>query len=222
MRRVIILMLLVLAPMNLLFAFTPHQNGTSDIELKAYYKGQNQGNKAVSLTIKDNSESSVYHGSTTTVTFSDTSQSTIEIHPVFSWTLTGNGFENSCSIRIKFTFKALMAYVAGNETYYVPEHIFTMSTPQVVGGNGSTISESNQASEAKKMNGFVQKEGPYQYYQYNDSDITNYITYRGTMVPDEGDWQVSGACNLDVTKYSKLVGIAFDYKGDIKVEFEVQ
>ena len=222
MRKVVLIALFLITASFNLAAFTPHDEGSKEITLKAYYKGQNQNNKAVSLTIKDGSDTAIYHGSTAIVTFSNTEEDSFSFEPIFTWTLEGEGFNSSCSVSLKFTFKALMAYVDGYDTYYVPGHEFTMTTPVVSGGAGSVLSVSN-ANGATVMSPFPAKTGDYQYPEYDDSDIYKWISYTGTMTPDvEGNWQVSGSCNLSVTSYSKLAGIALNYKGDVKVEFTVQ
>ena len=224
MRRIILVfIILLIASFNLHADFTPHDDGDENITLKAYYKGQNQNNKSVSLTIKDSSDATVFHGGSTTVTFSDTEQDSFSFEPIFTWTLEGEGFNASCSISLKFTFKALMAYVDGNDTYYVPGHEFTMTTPVLsTSSEGSTLAESNVSGEVK-MGAFPASTGDYQYPDYNTNDIRKWIKYVGTMYPDnEGNWEASGECNLEVTSYSNLAGIAFEYKGDVKVEFTVQ
>ena len=222
MRKVVLIAIILITASFNLAAFTPHADGSEDITLKAYYKGQNQNNKSVSLTIKDGSEVSIYHGGSAIVTFSNTEEDSFSFEPIFSWVLKGEGFNSSCSVSLKFTFKALMAYVDCYDTYYVPGHEFTMTTPVVSAGNGSSLAESG-ASGAVVMSAFPAKTGDYQYPEYDDSDIFKWITYVGTMVPDNnGDWQAAGSCNLFVTSYSKLAGIALNYKGDVKVEFTVQ
>lgn len=223
MRRIVLIaFILIIASFSVFADFNPHENGDKNITLQAYYKGQNQSNKAVSLTILDSSSSTIYQGTTTTVTFSDTEQSSFTVEPIFSWVLVGEGFDNSCSISLKFTFKALMAYVDGYDTYYVPGHEFTMTSPVVTAGDGSTLTASNISGDVS-MGAFPAKTGDYQYPDYNNSDIYKWIKYIGTMNPDENNaWQATGACNLNVTSYSALAGIAVDYKGDVKVEFTVQ
>lgn len=222
MRKILLIaFILLFASFNLFAEFSPHEEGNKDITLKAYYKGQNQNNKSVSLTILDSTSAAIYQGTTATVTFSNTQEDSFSFTPIFTWVLVGDGFENSCSISLKFTFKALMAYVDGYDTYYVPGHEFTMTDPVVTAGADSTLARSNISGDVS-MGAFPAKTGDYQYPEYNNSDIYKWIKFIGTMNPDEGSWQASGACNLYITSYSKLAGIALEYKGDVKVEFTVQ
>ena len=218
MKKLILIVSILLFVSFTLSAFTPHQDGTGNFTLQAYYKGQNQNNKSVSLTITDSSDAKIYHGGTTTVSFSNTEQDSFSFEPIFSWELKGEGFNSNCSISLKFTFKALMAYVDGYDTYYVPGHQFSMVDIAFSAGSGSSFSQS-----AASMSAFPATTGNYQYPEYNSNNIYRSVTYTGTMVPDnEGDWTASGDCNLNVTSYSKLAGIALNYKGDVKVEFTVQ
>ena len=213
----LIVSIFLLVSINLA-AFTPHQEGSENITIQAYYKGQNQNNKSVSLTITDSSDAKIYHGGTTTVSFSNTEQDSFSFEPIFSWELEGEGFNSTSSISLKFTFKALMAYVDGYDTYYVPGHQFTMTNIAFTAGDGSSFAQS-----AASMSAFPATTGNYQYPQYNTNSIYRSVTYSGTMIPDnEGGWEASGDCNLNVTSYSKLAGIALNYKGDVKVEFTVQ
>ena len=216
MKKIIIVVPILLLASFCLAAFTVHPDGSDGFTLQAYYKGQNQLNKVVSFTIVDRSGSSVYHGGTASVSYSNTENPSFSFEPIFSWELDGVEFENSCSITMKFTFTALMAYVDGYDKYYIPEHKYTMTG--ITCSSGSTFSQS-----AQNMKTFPQKTGNYQYPEYRTNDIYRSVTYSGTMVPDnEGSWFVRGNCNLFVTGYSKLAGIAMDYKGDVKVEFTVQ
>ena len=217
-KLILILIILLVLSFNAFADFTPHANGSGSFDVYAYYKGQNHVDKAVSITISDASNNAIYHGTTTTVAFNNTDQDSFYFDPIFSWILQGEGFNSSCPITITFTFKALMAYVPGNQTYYVPGHSFSMSTPVV--SAGSTISvDSNNTN----MNAFTAQTGDYQYPNYNNNEIYRKIRYTGTMAPDANhSWSVSGSCRLDVTSYSKLSGVAFDYKGDVKVEFTAQ
>ena len=220
---VLVVSILLLASLCFATGFTPHENGSAGFTLMAYYKGQNQNDKAVSLTINDSSDSSIYHGATLSVS-SNTEESTFSLSPIFTWVLKGEGFNSNSSISLKFTFKALMAYVVGHDMYYVPGHQFTMTTPVVSAGANSSFAVSS-GSGATKMSAFSKQTGNYQYPNYNTNNITNitrYITYVGTMVPDDNQtWTVSGSCNLKFTDYSKFAG-TFNYKGDVKVEFTVQ
>lgn len=221
-KAILVVSILLFASLCFATGFTPHLNGSDGFTLQAYYKGQNQNDKAVSLTINDSSNSAIYHGATLAVSFSNTEESTFSFSPIFTWVLKGERFSGNSSISLKFTFKALMAYVDGHDMYYVPGHQFTMTTPVVSAGANSSFAVSN-GSGATKMSAFPKQTGNYQYPNYNTNNITRYITYVGTMVPDENNtWMVSGSCNLTVTDYSKLAGIAFEYKGDVKVEFTVQ
>lgn len=212
------LIILLVFSLNAFADFTPHENGSGSFDVYAYYKGQNHEDKAVSITITDGSSNAIYHGTTTTVTFNNTDQDSFHFDPIFSWILQGDGFNSNCPITITFTFKALIAYIPSNQTYYVPGHSFSMSTPVVSAGSTMTVDTNNT-----NMDAFLAQTGDYQYPNYNNNEIYRKTKYTGTMVPDENhSWSVSGSCRLDVTSYSKLSGVAFDYKGDVKVEFTAQ
>ena len=212
------LIILLVFSLSAFADFTPHENGSGSFDVYAYYKGQNHEDKAVSITITDGSSNAIYHGTTTTVSFNNTDQDSFHFDPIFSWILQGDGFNSNCPITITFTFKALMAYIPSNQTYYVPGHSFSMSTPVVSAGSTMTVDTNNT-----NMDAFLAQTGNYQYPNYNNNEIYRKTKYTGTMVPDENhSWSVSGSCRLDVTSYSKLSGVAFDYKGDVKVEFTAQ
>lgn len=226
MRKQIILLVLILFSSMSIHAFTPLKDdqgnymGKETFELFAYYQGQNSTDRKVSISITDNSYTAIYHAGTITETITNPTDETLEFKPIFRWVLSGSGFnpDSQCPINVEFDFKALMAYVQGNDTYYIPEHHYTLDM-----GDDPPLSASQESDLLN--NPFPTGSGNYQYPEYSEQhiNINRKLYLEGAMNADsKGTWQVEGSFDLYITKYSKLVGVAFDYSAEVKVVFSIQ